>query len=208
MRVSSWKSISGTIAAMFCLAVLLSATAEPPQPQVVAAPAHEFVLAVDAGQSKVHWTLDTSLHTVHGTFNLKGGLLHIAPDSGKANGEIVVLATSGESGNSSRDERMHKEILETAKFPDVIFRPIQVDGKVSASGASDVSVRGQIQLHGGTHGLTVPMHVDMYGQQWKATGKFDVPFVEWGVKDPSNWLLKTQKVVTVELEMTGTVKSE
>jgi hypothetical protein len=47
-------------------------------------------------------------------------------DSGKAGGEIVVNARSGESGNESRDARMHKEILETAKYPEVLFRPAQV----------------------------------------------------------------------------------
>ncbi len=73
------------------------------------------------------------MHTVHGTFALKSGTVHFDPETGKASGEIVVYAPSGESGNNSRDKRMHKEILETAKYPDVVFRPTQVEGKVGQS---------------------------------------------------------------------------
>jgi len=33
-----------------------------------------------------------------------------------------------------------------------------------------------------------------------------VPYIQWGIKDPSNWLLKVKPVVSVELEMTGSAK--
>src|SRR5450631_1553732 len=69
------------------------------------APASEIVLTLDPAQSKVHWTVDSALHTVHGTFALKSGTLHFDPETGKAGGEIIVFATSGESGSSMRDAR-------------------------------------------------------------------------------------------------------
>ncbi len=208
MHISGWKSGIASTAAMLGIGLILSATATPPRPQATQVVGQEIVLSVDPGKSKVHWMVDSTLHTVHGTFAMKGGSLHVDPANGKASGEIVVLATSGESGNSSRDEKMHKEILESGKFPDVVFRATQVEGKVSSAGSSDVKVHGTFVLHGSSHEITVPVHAELSGENWKGSGKFDVPYIQWGLKNPSNFLLKVQPVVNVELEMSGSIKSQ
>jgi polyisoprenoid-binding protein YceI len=196
-----------TLAALAALGLVLSAAAPLPQPRATPAPTSEIVLTLDPAQSTVHWTMDSTLHTVHGTFALKSGTVHFDPQTGKAGGEIIVLATSGESGNSSRDKRMHKEILETAKHPDVVFRPTQVQGTVGSYGASDVKLVGVFSIHGADHDLTAVVHAELTGDRWRATSKFDVPYVSWGIKDPSNFLLKVKPVVNVELEMSGEVKA-
>jgi polyisoprenoid-binding protein YceI len=149
----------------------------------------------------------STLHTVHGTFALKSGTVHFDPETGSAGGEIVVYATSGENGNSSRDARMHKEILETVKYPDIVFRPAQVEGKVGLSGASDVKLHGVFFIQGAEHDLTTLVQADLTGDRWKGTSKFEVPYVNWGIKDPSNFLLKVKLVVNVALEMSGQVKA-
>jgi polyisoprenoid-binding protein YceI len=141
---------------------------------------------------------------VHGSFALKSGTLQINPENGNADGSIVVNALSGKSDNTSRDQRMHKEILETWKFPDSTFRPRMVEGKLALSGPSDVKLYGILSLHGSDHDLTVPVHVELNGDHWKGTCKFDIPYIQWGIKDPSNFLLKVKPVVQVELEMAGT----
>jgi polyisoprenoid-binding protein YceI len=150
--------------------------------------------------------MDRRQHTVHGTFNLKGGTLRFDHVTGQAGGEIVVYAASGESGNNSRDARMHKEVLETAKYPDVLFRPTQLDGKISTSGPSDVNLHGVLSIHGVDHDLVAPVHAYLAGDHWIGTTKFDLPYVKWGIKDPSNFLLKVKPVVTVELELSGQVQ--
>jgi len=209
MRVTGWKSLGIGAAAIVALAVLLSASAAPPRMQFeqrTAAPSSQFYLIVDPVQSKVHFTVDSTLHTVHGTFAVKGGSLHFDPQTGKASGEIVVLATSGDSNNSSRDEKMHKVVLESAKFPDAAFRPTQVEGKLAASGNSDVQLHGVLLLHGSEHDLTVPVHAEMSSGKWQGTAKFQVPYIQWGLKDPSNWLLKVKPAVQVDLELAGSWK--
>ena len=80
--------------------------------------AQQGALELDPARTAVHFTLKTSLHTVHGTFKIKHGDMHFDPDSGRASGEVVVDATSGESGSSARDSRMHKNVLESAKYPE------------------------------------------------------------------------------------------
>jgi polyisoprenoid-binding protein YceI len=207
MRVVGWKSWSITAGAIIGIAVFLSASAAPPRPQATQAPAGEFVLSLDPAQSQVHYNVDSTLHTVHGTFNLKSGTLHFDPASGKAGGEIIVYATSGESGNSSRDEKMHKDVLESQKYPDVVFKPALVDGVVAPSGASDVKLRGVLSLHGSDHEIIVPVHAELTANRWKASAKFIVPFLQWGLKDPSNFFLRVKPNVEIDLEFVGSLKS-
>jgi polyisoprenoid-binding protein YceI len=206
MRVADWKSMNTAAGAILGIAFFLSATAALPEFRTAQVTTQEVVLALDPAQTKVHWTLGSALHTVHGTFALKSGTVRFDPETGKAGGEIIVLAVSGESGNSSRDQRMHKEILETAKFPEAVFRPEQIDGKVTQPGSSDVQLRGVISLHGSEHEITVRVHAELAGDHWSGTANFDVPYIQWGMKDPSNWLLKVKPVVNVELAMTGSTK--
>jgi polyisoprenoid-binding protein YceI len=193
-------------AALACTS-LLSAAPSTPRPQLSTPAASEIVLGVDPAQSKVHWTVDSTLHTVHGTFALKSGSLRFDPGTGRASGEIVVYATSGESGNKSRDARMHKDILQTAKYPEAVFRPTQLEGKVAASGPSDCKVHGIFSIHGMDHEMVVPVHAEFAGDHWKETSQFEVPYVSWGIKDPSNFLLKVKTTVIVELELSGEVEA-
>jgi len=123
-------------------AVLLSASAAHRPPQVAAAGTKEIVLNVDPSQSTVHYSVSSSLHTVHGTFAVKRGILRLDPATGKAAGEIVVDAASGESGSTSRDKKMHKEVLESARFTDIIFRPDRVEGAVPPQGTSSAQLHG------------------------------------------------------------------
>jgi polyisoprenoid-binding protein YceI len=187
--------------------VFLSALAAPPRPQAKEISPQDVVLTLDPAQCKVHYTVDTTLHTVHGTFNLKNGSVHFDPASGKAGGEIIVLATSGDSGNTSRDARMHKEILETPKYPDAVFRPTQVEGKVTRTGDSEVKLHGVILLHGTEHEIIVPVHAQLATDHWTGTAQFEIPYIQWGIKDPSNWLLKVKPVVTIDLALAGPAKN-
>jgi polyisoprenoid-binding protein YceI len=187
-------------AAVLVLSALPQHAAPPP-------PANEIVLGIDPAQSKVHWTLGTTLHTVHGTFAFKKGTIQLDPATGKASGEIVVFATSGDSGNDSRDKKMHKEVLESAKYTDVIFRPDRVDGKIARQGTFTVQVHGIFVLHGSEHELTVPVQAEFTGDHWGGSAKFTVPFIDWGLKNPSSFLLKVNRAVEIELEMKGRLET-
>jgi polyisoprenoid-binding protein YceI len=193
MRVTGWKAWSITAGAIAGIAVFLSASAAPPRPQALQTPTQELVFSLDQSQSKVHYTVDSTLHTVHGT--------------GKADGEIIVYATSGDSGNSSRDEKMHRAVLESAKYSEIVFKPTLMDGKLALSGTSDVKLHGVFSLHGSDHGLVVPVHAEISGDHWKGSAKFQVPYIQWGLKDPSNFLLKVKPNVDMDLELAGSLKS-
>ncbi|HTB94206.1 MAG TPA: YceI family protein [Candidatus Sulfotelmatobacter sp.] len=206
MRESGWRSIACTAALTLAVAMLLSAAPSPPRPQSAPAATHEIALALDPAQTKVHFHVDSTLHMVHGSFAVKSGSLQFDPQTGKAGGSIVVNAVSGETGNNSRDQRLHKEILETWKFADATFRPTQIDGQVSMTGPCDFKVKGIITLHGTDHELVADVHSEFTGNHWKGTAKFDVPYIQWGIRDPSNFMLKVKPVVNVEMELSGSTK--
>jgi polyisoprenoid-binding protein YceI len=199
-------------AGVMVLAVLLTAGNSRRQQAVTTqataqAPAGNVSLALDPQQSSLHWTLDTTLHTVHGTFLLKRGVVEFDPASGKASGEIVVAAASGESGDNSRDKKMHREVLESAKYPEIVFRPDRIDRKIPGSGSWSAGIHGVFVLHGAEHELTVPVQGEFTGEHWKGTAKFSVPYIQWGLKNPSNFLLKADTNVEIELAMSGGMQS-
>jgi polyisoprenoid-binding protein YceI len=178
---------------------------QSPHPTRAAA---QIVFSVDPAKSTVHWSVDSSLHMVHGTFHVKRGTFSVDPATGKASGEIVVDATSGESGNDSRDRRMHKEILESGQYSEVVFRPDRADGTVVAQGNSSLKLHGIFSLHGADHELNVPAQATLTEGQWKGTAAFEVPYLAWGLKNPSNFLLKVKPVVDVQLDLAGSVNGE
>jgi len=160
-------------------------------------------LHVEPAQTEVNYLLGATLHSVHGTFHLKRGEFTFDPATGKATGELVVDATTGNSGNESRDKRMHESILETAKYPDIVFRPDRVDGKVAAAGHSDVQLHGVFTLRGTDHEMMVPLRVDASGGGYQALAKFTVPYVKWGVKNPSTLLLRVSDKVEITVKTTA-----
>jgi polyisoprenoid-binding protein YceI len=172
---------------------------------VLRAVAAEYHLELAPQTTRINWTLGDVLHTVRGTFQLKCGDIRFESDTGKAFGAVVVDAVSGESGNASRDSRMHKSVLESAKFSEITFTPDRVEGSVNLGGNSSIKLHGTIKIHGTAHEITAPAEVKIQDGQLNAAIKFDVPYVAWGMKDPSNFLLKVNKTVAIEVEATGRI---
>jgi polyisoprenoid-binding protein YceI len=169
--------------------------------------AQESIVQLDPAETQIEFSLNGNFHTVHGKFALKSGTVRFDPSSGKMTGSIIVDATSGESGNGSRDKKMHREILESAKFPEITLTPRQITGTVNADGVSKVEVAGQLRLHGQDHDVTLPVEVNADGKGLRITTRFDVPYVRWGLKNPSNFLLRVDDTVGIEIQATVHVQA-
>ena len=164
----------------------------------VAAFAQETVLQFDAARTKVEFTLEDVLHTVHGSFALKRGDIRFDA-AGNASGELVVDAASGQSGSAARDHRMHSLVLESARYPEIVLRPEHVEGKVAIEGPSQVVLHGTFAIHGQTHDITVPLEVEETGGDFTASGSFPVPYVKWGMKNPSTLFLRVNPTVLITI---------
>lgn len=166
--------------------------------------AQDTAFKVDPAQSAVTYTLGDVLHTVRGTFKVKHGELQMGA-AGKLTGEIVVDATSGESGSGTRDRKMHKEVLESARYPEITFRPDRVEGTIAPQGKSSVKVHGMFGIHGADREIMVPAQVEISPDHWTAAVHFTVPYEKWGMKNPSNLFLKVNDSVEIDLTATGSV---
>jgi polyisoprenoid-binding protein YceI len=161
-----------------------------------------LIINLDPAKTTIHWTLKDVLHTVHGTFKLQRGFIHIDTDTGRAEGLVDVDARSGESSNSARDAVMHKQILESNKYPFIRFRPEQAFGKFNSNSPQVITMNGQFELHGQDHAMQMQIVVRPNGNGYITTTHFTVPYVAWGLKDPSNFLLHVSHEVDIEVETT------
>lgn len=158
-------------------------------------PAVEF----DPVRTAIHFTLKTSLHTVHGTFRLKGGAVMFDPATGKITGAIAVDALSGESGNSGRDSKMHRDILESQKYPEITFTSEELEGDLQTQGESQVQVKGTFRLHGQDHAMVILVSVHMVGSDLALDANFEIPYIAWGLKNPSTFILRASDTVQVNV---------
>jgi polyisoprenoid-binding protein YceI len=165
--------------------------------------AQEMVLQLDPGQTRVEFTLGDVLHTVHGTFKMKRGEMRIDPATGKATGELIIDATSGDSGSGARDSRMHKNILESGKYREITLTPDHFDGKLNLQGDSEVQLHGQFGIHGSQHEITLPVKVRIREQQLDADTQFPVPYQKWGMKNPSTFILRVDDTVQIQIHAVG-----
>jgi polyisoprenoid-binding protein YceI len=159
---------------------------------------------LDPATTAIHWTLNTTVHTVHGTFKLKNGTVRVDPATGDASGLIVIDAASGESGDGARDKRMDNVVLETSKYPIITFRPTHVGGKVDLSAPGPVTVDGVMNLHGQDHPMQLAVDLQPRDSGVASKIHFDVPYVAWGMKDPSVMILRVDKKVAIDVDATAT----
>lgn len=165
------------------------------------------VLVLDPAASKVSFTLDATGHDVEGTMALKAGRVTFDPASGQASGEIVLDLRSARTGNESRDKTMHEDVLESATYPTAVFRAETVEGDVAATGTSQVTLGGTLAFHGADHKLKLPAKVEMRGGRLQAETTFPIPYVEWGLHDPSIMILRVAKVVQVKVAAAGRLEA-
>ncbi len=170
--------------------------------------AQEAVFELDPAKSHVEFTLGDVLHTVHGTFKVKHGSIRVDPVTEKASGRIVVDVTSGESGSRARDRKMHRDILESQAYPEASFVPLRVVGPLPSTGESRVELQGLFTIHGVEHEIDVSGSLQVTGNHWVATTRFVVPYMAWGMKNPSTFILRVSDKVEVDIYAQGTLSQK
>jgi len=172
-----------------------------------AALAQHQTFAVNPEASEVKMKLNTTHEVVNGTFHVQSGSINFDRTASHISGIVIVAAGSGKTGNDGRDKKMNKDILKVDQFATVSFAPKTYDGTIAPSGDSTIQVSGVFTLLGTDHDLTIPMQIQIDGSKATAKGQFVVPYVRWGLKNPSFLIWRAENDVAIDLTLVGNIAS-
>jgi len=165
--------------------------------------AESVTFELDPAATFITFTFGATLHSVNGALQARRGTVKIDTDTGAASGWIVMDAASALTGVSRRDRKMHEKILESRRFPDIIFDVQHVGGKINRAGRSELRLQGVLDFHGDRRNIELPVVATTQGDRVTAMGSLLVPYVQWGLKDPSFFLLRVEKEVRVTVKAVG-----
>lgn len=165
--------------------------------------AAERVLTLDPAETHVSFHLGATGHDVEGLFGVSEGSVGFDPATGKAWGEIRIDTRQASTGNKKRDKTMHRKVLESEEHPLAVFRPERIEGQVAADGESTFDLVGTFTLLGVEHPLTLPTTARIHDGVVEATSTFPIPYIDWGLHNPSMLVLRVAKVVDIEVEAVG-----
>lgn len=209
-----------------CGAVLLvlwcCATLAP----VLARGENRFSLVPD--ETRIEFTLGATLHTVYGRARLLSGEVRFDERTGALKGAVRIDARTMTTDNQVRDEKMHREVLETHLFAEVIFRPKKLallpeeasarptrpsGGRRKTTNSKETSARGPryfsgqllgtLEIHGSRHQLKFPVDISIQATRIHLEAHFTIPYVQWGMRDPSVFVLRVDKTVAVSINAIG-----
>jgi polyisoprenoid-binding protein YceI len=168
------------------------------------ASAEAIEIPISADRTAVTWTLGAPLHTVHGNLRVKDGTLRFDPQSSAIEGSVTIDLTTGGSGDAKRDGKMREEVLQTPKYPLAIFTAHSLLGRLAPSGNSHVTLGGTLQIHGAAHELALPLYIEARdGRVVSGETQFTIPYVAWGMHDPSTFFLRVSDHVDVDVRVTA-----
>ena len=167
--------------------------------------AQHQTFTVDPNASQVAFALAGSGHHVSGTFHVQSGSIDFDRTAHTISGSVVVAAGSGNSGEPSRDKKMNNDVLDIAHYSESPSprRNTTAPSRPPATPPSRSTVHSRCTARP----MTLPCPCRSTSTAGLSTPKthFIVPYVQWGLKDPSWGFLKVSKEVDIDLTLTGKV---
>lgn len=161
---------------------------------------------LDIAATTIEFTFGATLHTVDGTLRAKEGKVYIHPETGAVSGRIVIDATSAKTGNDRRDRKMHEKVLESQRYPEMVFEIERLSGKLNPLGQSEIELHGTLEMHGTRRPIALPATVmTTDGKTVTGTATLILSYQDWGIADPSVFLLRVEKEVHVTLKAVGRI---
>ena len=123
----------------------------------------------------------------------------------KADSMVETSAVFTEQQKEIINKELREIVLEPAKYPEIIFKSTDVTGKSLGSGRYDVKIGGDLTLHGVTRHITIPAHIDVTGNDLKASGEFSINRSDYKVKATSAFhgLVRVRKKIKFNFEIVG-----
>jgi polyisoprenoid-binding protein YceI len=118
--------------------------------------------------------------------------------------QIVININSLDTGNGLRNKEMRERYLETNKFGTAAFKSVSVTGpaSIAPNQPADISVTGDMTLHGVTKRMTIPVRVVLIPDgRIHATSSFKIHMPDFGISVPHNILVTVNDDVPVRLDV-------
>jgi polyisoprenoid-binding protein YceI len=77
------------------------------------------------------------------------------------------------------------KVLDAVSFPKILFKSKKVTGQALSGGDYEISLVGELSLHGVTQEITVPVKVTLAGRTLKAVGRITLLQDQFGMKPVS-----------------------
>jgi len=121
------------------------------------------------------------------------GEVQFTPDSPEASslqmriGADSLAVIDEVSDNDRRDieQRMRADVLETGKYPEIVFHSASVTANRTADGQYQLKVSGDLTLHGVTHRVLIPARLSLGGNDLHARGEFSLRQSDYKITPPS-----------------------
>jgi polyisoprenoid-binding protein YceI len=123
--------------------------------------------------------------------------------------QIVININALDTGNGLRNKEMRERYLETNKFGTAAFKSVSVTGpaSIAPNQPADISVTGDMTLHGVTKRMTIPVRVVLIPDgRIHATSSFKIHMPDFGISVPHNILVTVNDDVPVRLDVWATGK--
>jgi polyisoprenoid-binding protein YceI len=103
------------------------------------------------------------------------------------------------------ENEMQQNVLESAKFPEIVYECSRISVKSTSNGPVTVSLAGSLTLHGITRGVTIPAQVVFMGETLKAFGEFSLRQSDFNIKQVSavGGGLKVKDEVKIAFDLAG-----
>jgi polyisoprenoid-binding protein YceI len=185
------------------LALLIGGTAAL---MPVEARSDEIVLRLVPAKTAATFQVSATFFDIEGALTISSGQIRLDRLTGEASGQVMIDLRSTKTGNRLRDWEMHRRVLESERYPLVVFRVERLLGTLPPSGTSDLMLAGIVMMHGAEHALAVPLRASVAGDTVSATALFEIPYVAWGLRDPSMFFLRVAPVAAVSVRTAGDLR--
>lgn len=164
---------------------------------------------IEASSSEIRWELPATLHTVHGTAPQISGRVDATPAAGgewKVQSRIAVAAAAMRTGNTSRDKKMREKVLETDRYPEIVFEARRVVGDLTRFREGErltVEATGDFTVHGKTVPLRLPVDLNVLADRVVLSGSFSLGWKQFGLADPSFGIITVREPMKVIFRLTA-----
>ena len=134
--------------------------------------------------------LDAESDAVGRTSDVTGGITVVEGAEGAqlTAGEIAIDTTTITSDEDRRDNRLRDEGLQTDQFPTATFtltQPVDVPAAALAGTATDVTLVGDLTLHGVTRSVEIPAQAQLANGQIQVAGSLTFPLADFEITAPN-----------------------